>query len=105
MGVAAKSDVAQARDGPRSIHSRFRAFKISSQPITVLSATMSRQFFVGGNFKMNPVSRDAKRTLVQTLNDATLDPNTGEHLYAQPHLLVLIAHITQRLSSHPLPST
>ena len=45
---------------------------------------MNRQFFVGGNFKMNPVSRDAKRTLVKTLNDATLDPNTGEHLYAQP---------------------
>jgi triosephosphate isomerase len=39
---------------------------------------MTRQFFVGGNFKMNPASRDAKRALIKTLNDATLDPNTGE---------------------------
>ena len=28
---------------------------------------------------MNPVSREAKRALVKTLNDATLDPQTGEH--------------------------
>jgi hypothetical protein len=66
---------------------------------------MNRQFFVGGNFKMNPVSRDAKQKLVKTLNDATLDPNTGDHLYAQPRPLILIAHIPQRLSSHPLPCT
>jgi hypothetical protein len=80
--VADKSDVAQARDGPRSILPRFRAFKISSQPTSVpLTATMSRQFFVGGNFKMNPVSREQKRALVKTLNDATLDPNTGERRY------------------------
>jgi hypothetical protein len=39
---------------------------------------MTRQFFVGGNFKMNPASREAKRALVKILNDATLDPNTGE---------------------------
>jgi triosephosphate isomerase len=39
---------------------------------------MTRQFFVGGNFKMNPASRDAKRALIKTLNDATLDPDTGE---------------------------
>ena len=26
---------------------------------------------------MNPVSREAKRALIQTLNDATLDPQTG----------------------------
>ena len=41
---------------------------------------MTRQFFVGGNFKMNPASRDTKRTLIKTLNDATLDPNTGEQI-------------------------
>ena len=39
---------------------------------------MTRQFFVGGNFKMNPANREAKRGLIRTLNDATLDPNTGE---------------------------
>jgi len=39
---------------------------------------MTRQFFVGGNFKMNPASRDAKRALIKTLNEATLDPNTGK---------------------------
>ena len=39
---------------------------------------MTRQFFVGGNFKMNPATREAKRALIQTLNEATLDPNTGE---------------------------
>jgi triosephosphate isomerase len=46
---------------------------------------MTRQFFVGGNFKMNPVSREAKRALIKTLNDATLDPQTGVHsLYPWP---------------------
>ena len=39
---------------------------------------MTRQFFVGGNFKMNPASREAKRGLIKTLNEATLDPNTGK---------------------------
>ena len=39
---------------------------------------MTRQFFVGGNFKMNPATREAKRALVKILNDATLDPNTCE---------------------------
>ncbi|KAF9004631.1 triose phosphate isomerase [Cyathus striatus] len=37
---------------------------------------MSRQFFVGGNFKMNPVSAAAKDSLVDGLNSADLDPNT-----------------------------
>ena len=52
---------------------------------------MSRQFFVGGNFKMNPASREAKRTLIKTINDATLDPNTGEKksYYPDRHLLDL----------------
>jgi len=39
---------------------------------------MTRQFFVGGNFKMNPATREAKRALVKILNEASLDPNTGE---------------------------
>ena len=74
----------QARDGPRSICPRFRAFKISSRPTkfpprSQTSPAMTRQFFVGGNFKMNPVSREAKRGLIKTLNDATLDPQTGVH--------------------------
>jgi triosephosphate isomerase (TIM) len=39
---------------------------------------MTRQFFVGGNFKMNPASHNAKRALIKTLNEDTLNPNTGE---------------------------
>jgi len=38
---------------------------------------MPRQFFVGGNFKMNPVSKAAESALIGGLNSATLDPNTG----------------------------
>ncbi len=38
---------------------------------------MARQFFVGGNFKMNPVSKQAKAALAETLNKASLDPATG----------------------------
>ncbi|KAH9067907.1 triose phosphate isomerase [Lactarius vividus] len=49
---------------------------------------MTRQFFVGGNFKMNPVSREAKRALVKTLNDATLDPKT-EVVIAPPSLYLI----------------
>ncbi|KAF4566396.1 triosephosphate isomerase [Pleurotus pulmonarius] len=37
---------------------------------------MPRQFFVGGNFKLNPTSRAQKQALVKVLNDADLDPNT-----------------------------
>jgi triosephosphate isomerase len=49
---------------------------------------MTRQFFVGGNFKMNPATREAKRALVKVLNEATLDPNTGEQTaLPQRHLL------------------
>ena len=39
---------------------------------------MSRQFFVGGNFKMNPVSRGEKENIVKILNEADVDPNTGD---------------------------
>jgi triosephosphate isomerase len=40
---------------------------------------MPRQFFVGGNFKMNPTSREQKENIVKILNDADVDPNTGDH--------------------------
>lgn len=39
---------------------------------------MARQFFVGGNFKMNPASREAKKKLIDALNEASLDPKVGE---------------------------
>jgi triosephosphate isomerase (TIM) len=41
---------------------------------------MARKFFVGGNFKMNPATRNDKRALVKQLNDADLDPNVGTPL-------------------------
>jgi hypothetical protein len=63
---------------------------------------MTRQFFVGGNFKMNPASREAKRALIKTLNDATLDPNTGEQSSSYPTVLDLTIQ-SQRLSLHPRP--
>jgi len=37
---------------------------------------MSRQFFVGGNLKMNPNTREQKAALVEILNNAQLDPST-----------------------------
>ncbi|KAH7926599.1 Triosephosphate isomerase [Leucogyrophana mollusca] len=49
---------------------------------------MSRQFFVGGNWKMNPVSREEKKALVNTLNSADLDPAT-EVVIAPPSLYIL----------------
>lgn len=39
---------------------------------------MPRQFFVGGNFKLNPVTQEQKRSLVKTLNEATIDPAVGK---------------------------
>ena len=38
---------------------------------------MARKFFVGGNFKMNPVSRAEKHKLVEALSKAEIDTNTG----------------------------
>lgn len=38
---------------------------------------MARQFFVGGNFKMNPCTKDEKIALLNVLNNADLDPSTG----------------------------
>jgi triosephosphate isomerase (TIM) len=39
---------------------------------------MSRKFFVGGNFKMNPTTREQKKNIVEILNKADVDPNTGD---------------------------
>jgi triosephosphate isomerase len=39
---------------------------------------MARKFFVGGNFKMNPASREQKKAIVKILNEAELDEAVGE---------------------------
>ncbi|KAH9919475.1 triose phosphate isomerase [Epithele typhae] len=49
---------------------------------------MARQFFVGGNFKMNPVTRDQKKALIKILNDATVDQNV--EVVISPPALYLI---------------
>ncbi|THU97760.1 Triosephosphate isomerase [Dendrothele bispora CBS 962.96] len=49
---------------------------------------MPRQFFVGGNLKMNPTNLQAKVALVKNLNDAQLDPAT-EVVIAPPSLYLL----------------
>jgi len=36
-----------------------------------------RQFFVGGNFKLNPTSLSASKSLIEILNNGNLDPETG----------------------------
>ena len=38
---------------------------------------MSRKFFVGGNFKLNPVTREGKKSLINILNNADIDPSVG----------------------------
>jgi hypothetical protein len=38
------------------------------------------RFFVGGNFKLNPATLDAKSSLIGGLNKADLDLETGEWL-------------------------
>ena len=38
---------------------------------------MPRQFFVGGNFKLNPVTREGKKSLINILNNADIDPSVG----------------------------
>ena len=40
----------------------------------------TRQFFVGGNWKLNPTSVGKAKELVEVLNKADLDPNTGAQL-------------------------
>jgi hypothetical protein len=54
---------------------------------------------------MNPATREAKRALIKTLNEATLDPNTGEQNVprtppSRPDDLTIPF---QRSSSHPRP--
>ena len=51
---------------------------------------MARTFFVGGNFKLNPISREEKRKLVKILNDADVDQSVGTcHL-----ILWSVCHLT-----------
>lgn len=45
-----------------------------------LKTEMARQFFVGGNFKLNPATLSAKDSLIEALNKAELDPSTGKWL-------------------------
>ncbi|KZV71064.1 triose phosphate isomerase [Peniophora sp. CONT] len=49
---------------------------------------MARQFFVGGNFKLNPVTREEKKKLIKTLNDANIDQNT-EVVIAPPSIYLI----------------
>jgi len=49
---------------------------------------MPRQFFVGGNFKMNPCTVEQKCALAKFLNEADLDPST-ETVIAPPSLYLL----------------
>ncbi|EIW75523.1 triose phosphate isomerase [Coniophora puteana RWD-64-598 SS2] len=49
---------------------------------------MARKFFVGGNFKMNPGSLEAKKAIVNVLNKADVDPNT--EVVISPPALYLI---------------
>ena len=51
---------------------------VQPTPVRLINFIMPRQFFVGGNFKMNPNTRDQKAALVGILNNAQLDPSTGK---------------------------
>ena len=77
--------------------SKTLSFNLVNQPLLSITATMGRQFFVGGNFKMSaaqgPTNFIRRRALtlplirngtiksitdiVHHLNDAKLDPKTG----------------------------
>lgn len=48
---------------------------------------MARQFFVGGNFKLNPVTKEAKVALVKVLNAADIDPTAGKETFDPLSLL------------------
>lgn len=48
----------------------------NSQTLFTTSAKMGRQFFVGGNFKMNG-SVDTIKGIVNNLNQAKVDSNVG----------------------------
>lgn len=68
---------------------------------------MSRQFFVGGNFKMNPGSVEQKKGIINILNRADLDPSTGTCPSAWNHLAELKCdrgrHCTSCTVPHPPP--
>jgi len=49
---------------------------------------MPRQFFVGGNFKMNPATQEQKRALIKILNEADIDPAV-EVVIAPPAIYLL----------------
>jgi len=49
---------------------------------------MARQFFVGGNFKLNPITLDTKSSLIGGLNKADLDPAT-EVVIAPPAIYLI----------------
>ncbi|KIJ96911.1 hypothetical protein K443DRAFT_681924 [Laccaria amethystina LaAM-08-1] len=49
---------------------------------------MTRQFFVGGNFKLNPITRESKKSLISGLNKAELDPST-EVVIAPPSIYLI----------------
>ena len=51
---------------------------------------MPRQFFVGGNFKMNPCSIDDKKALIKILNEADLDPSTGTPILRMSYRTVVL---------------
>ncbi|TFK36267.1 triose phosphate isomerase [Crucibulum laeve] len=56
---------------------------------------MTRQFFVGGNFKLNPITLDAKSSLIDGLNNAQLDPST-EAVIAPPAIYLIPVKQTLR---------
>ncbi|CAD6565688.1 MAG: triosephosphate isomerase [Cyphobasidiales sp. Tagirdzhanova-0007] len=58
---------------------------------------MARKFFVGGNFKMNGTLESLK-ALVSSLDDAKLDPNTGELVVIAPPSIFLLP-VKQHLNS------
>ena len=61
------------------ISSRYlTSLRTVSHPFHTHSIAMARQFFVGGNFKLNPTSIEAKKGLLKVLNEATIDPAVGE---------------------------
>ncbi|KAF8884417.1 triose phosphate isomerase [Gymnopilus junonius] len=57
---------------------------------------MPRQFFVGGNFKLNPASLQASTSLIEGLNKADLDPAT-EVVIAPPSIyLVPVSQLVRK---------
>lgn len=73
-------------------HAQVPPFLTSLTPIsTHYSKAMPRQFFVGGNFKMNPNTRNQKEALVEVLNKAQLDLATGtKHTFPSSHRSLIL---------------